>query len=70
MLAVGGHVLDDFHPRFVRMATGCAGGVGETKQEMCGPLRSPVRTGARTWRTWVMLRRGRARGAEPAGAAG
>jgi C_GCAxxG_C_C family probable redox protein len=42
MLAVGGHVLDDFDPRFVRMATGFAGGLGETKQEMCGALSAGV----------------------------
>lgn len=42
MLAVGGHVLDDFDPRFVRMATGFAGGVGETKQEMCGAFSAGV----------------------------
>ena len=42
MLAVGGHVLDDLDPRFVRMATGFAGGVGESKQEMCGALSAGV----------------------------
>jgi C_GCAxxG_C_C family probable redox protein len=42
MLAVGGHVLDDLDPRFVRMATGFAGGVGETKQEMCGAFSAGV----------------------------
>jgi C_GCAxxG_C_C family probable redox protein len=42
MLAVGGHVLDDFDPRFVRMATGFAGGLGETEQEMCGALSAGV----------------------------
>ena len=38
MLAVGRHVLGDLDPRVVRMATGFAGGLGETQQEMCGAL--------------------------------
>ena len=42
MLAVGGHVLGDLDPRLVRMATGFAGGVGESKQEMCGALNAGV----------------------------
>ena len=42
MLAVGGHVLGKLDPRFVRMATGFAGGVGESKQEMCGALSAGV----------------------------
>ena len=42
MLAVGGRVLGDLDPRFVRMATGFAGGVGESKQEMCGALSAGV----------------------------
>lgn len=42
MLAVGGHVLGNLDPRFVRMATGFAGGVGESKQEMCGALSAGV----------------------------
>ncbi|MBM4464139.1 MAG: C_GCAxxG_C_C family protein [Chloroflexi bacterium] len=42
MLAVGGHVLDDLDPRFVRMTTGFAGGVGESKQEMCGAFSAGV----------------------------
>ena len=42
MLAVGGHVLGDLDPRFVRMATGFAGGLGESKQEMCGALSAGV----------------------------
>ncbi len=42
MLAVGGRVLGDLDPRFVRMATGFAGGVGETKQEMCGAFSAGV----------------------------
>ncbi len=33
MLAVGGHVLGDLDPRLVRMTTGFAGGVGESKGE-------------------------------------
>ena len=42
MLAVGGHVLGDLDPRMVRMATGFAGGVGESKQEMCGAFSAGV----------------------------
>jgi C_GCAxxG_C_C family probable redox protein len=42
MLAVGGHVLGDLDPRTVRMTTGFAGGVGESKQEMCGALSAGV----------------------------
>ena len=38
MLAVGGHVLGDVDPRWVRMTTPLAGGVGLGKQEMCGAL--------------------------------
>ena len=36
MLAVGGHVLDDLDLCLVRMATGFAGGVGESMQETNG----------------------------------
>ena len=42
MLAVGGRVLDDLDPRMVRMATGFAGGGGESKQEMCGAFSAGV----------------------------
>jgi len=42
MLAVGGHVLDDPNPQSVMMATGFAGGVGDTQQEMCGALSGGV----------------------------
>jgi len=42
MLAVGGHVLDGPDPRSVMMATGFAGGVGDTQQEMCGALSGGV----------------------------
>jgi len=42
MLAVGGHVLGDLDPRAVRMTTGLAGGVGGSKQEMCGALSAGV----------------------------
>ena len=42
MLAVGGHVLGALDPRIVRMATGFAGGVGGSKQEMCGALSAGV----------------------------
>jgi len=42
MLAVGGHVMEDLDPTFVRMTTGLAGGVGSTYQEMCGALSAGV----------------------------
>jgi len=42
LLTVGGHVLDDLEPRYVRMATGLAGGVGDTQREMCGALSGGV----------------------------
>lgn len=42
MLVVGGHVLGDLGPQCARMATGLAGGVGDTQQEMCGALSGGV----------------------------
>jgi len=42
LLAVGEHVLKDEGRHCVRMATGLAGGVGSTKQEMCGALSGGV----------------------------
>lgn len=42
MLAVGGYVLGNLDPRTVRMTTGFAGGVGGTRQEMCGALSAGV----------------------------
>ena len=42
LLTVGEHVLDDLEPRCVRMATGLAGGLGDTQQEMCGALSGGV----------------------------
>lgn len=42
LLAVGGYVLSDLNPQCVRIATGFAGGVGETQQEMCGALSGGV----------------------------
>ena len=42
MLAVDGHVLGDLDPRIVRVTTGFAGGVGGSKQEMCGALSAGV----------------------------
>lgn len=38
MLAVGGHFLGGLGLQNVRLATGFAGGVGDTRQEMCGAL--------------------------------
>ena len=42
LLVVGEHVLGDLEPRCARMATGFAGGVGDTRQEMCGALSGGV----------------------------
>lgn len=42
LLAVGGHVLGDLEPQCARMATGLAGGLGNTEQEMCGALSGGV----------------------------
>lgn len=42
LLAVGGHVLGNLDPRSVRMATGFAGGAGDTQQEMCGAFSAGV----------------------------
>jgi C_GCAxxG_C_C family probable redox protein len=42
MLAVGGHVLGELEPRYVRMATGLGGGVGGSREELCGALSGGV----------------------------
>jgi C_GCAxxG_C_C family probable redox protein len=42
MLAVGGHVLGDLEPQLVKVTTGLSGGLGSTRQEMCGALSSGV----------------------------
>ncbi len=42
MLAVGGHILGDLDSLIVRMTNGFAGGVGGSKQEMCGALSAGV----------------------------
>ena len=42
LLVVGGHALGDLDPQCVRMATGLAGGVGDSQQEMCGALSGGV----------------------------
>ena len=42
LLVVGEHVLGDLEPQCARMATGLAGGVGDTQQEMCGALSGGV----------------------------
>ena len=42
MLAVGEHVLDGIEPHWVRMTSGLAGGVGGTREEMCGALSAGV----------------------------
>ena len=38
LLVVGGHVLGGLELQAARMATGFAGGVGDSQQEMCGAL--------------------------------
>jgi len=42
LLTVGEHVLEDLSSECARMATGFAGGVGDTQQEMCGALSGGV----------------------------
>jgi len=42
LLTVGGRVLGDLEPQCARMATGFAGGVGDTQQELCGALSGGV----------------------------
>jgi len=42
LLAVGEHVLGRVGPQCMRMATGLAGGLGSTQQEMCGALSGGV----------------------------
>jgi C_GCAxxG_C_C family probable redox protein len=42
LLVVGEHVLGDLGPRCAWMATGLAGGLGDTQQEMCGALSGGV----------------------------
>jgi C_GCAxxG_C_C family probable redox protein len=42
LLAVGGYVLGDLEPQCARMATGLAGGVGDSQEEMCGALSGGV----------------------------
>jgi C_GCAxxG_C_C family probable redox protein len=42
LLVVGEHVLEDPSSECARMATGFAGGLGDTQQEMCGALSGGV----------------------------
>jgi len=42
LLVVGECVLGELDPQCVRMATGLAGGLGDTQQEMCGALNGGV----------------------------
>jgi C_GCAxxG_C_C family probable redox protein len=42
LLVVGEHVLGDLSSECARMATGFAGGMGDTQQEMCGALSGGV----------------------------
>lgn len=39
---MGGHLLDRLEPQALRMATGLGGGLGGTRQEMCGALSGGV----------------------------
>jgi C_GCAxxG_C_C family probable redox protein len=36
MLAVGGHLIEDMHPRCVCMSTPFGGGIGGSHEELCG----------------------------------
>ena len=42
MLAVGGHLLDELSDQSLRMATGFSGGLGDTREELCGALSGGV----------------------------
>ncbi len=42
MLAVGGQVLDELGAQALRMATGFCGGLGDTREELCGALSGGV----------------------------
>ena len=42
MLAVGERVFGGIEPHWVRMTSGLAGGVGGTREEMCGALSAGV----------------------------
>ena len=42
MLAVGGHYLDGLEVQCARMATGFAGGLGSTEEDVCGALSGGV----------------------------
>jgi C_GCAxxG_C_C family probable redox protein len=42
VLAVGGYLLDGVNEECVRMATGFSGGLGDTREEVCGALSGGV----------------------------
>ena len=42
LLVVGEYALGDLEPQCARMATGLAGGLGNTQQELCGALSGGV----------------------------
>jgi C_GCAxxG_C_C family probable redox protein len=42
MLSVGKYKLEDLDERSVKMTTGFAGGVGDTRQELCGAFSAGV----------------------------
>lgn len=42
MLAVGGQYLDHLNSQCARMATGFSGGLGDTREELCGALSGGV----------------------------
>ena len=42
MLAVGEHKWANWDPRYLRLSTGLGGGIGGTRQEVCGALSGGV----------------------------
>jgi C_GCAxxG_C_C family probable redox protein len=42
MLAVGKHLADDLKTQSLRIATGFSGGLGDTREELCGALSGGV----------------------------
>jgi C_GCAxxG_C_C family probable redox protein len=42
LLAVGEHLVPDWQPQYLRLATGLGGGLGGTHEELCGALSGGV----------------------------
>jgi C_GCAxxG_C_C family probable redox protein len=42
LLAVGEHTWNDWDPRYLRLSTGLGGGIGGTREEVCGALSGGV----------------------------